>query len=593
MKNSNKKFKHIEEKESQLIIRRININCIVIFLLSLLIRWLIPSHVVINSPNDDYLGVLQAHNLLSGNWLGSWDQNVLSKPPGYAFFLYLVHWVPVDPTLILHFLYLLLGLYFRNLMSMRVVNKKPLNESLLDLSFLIFAFNPALLGQDFSKIYRTSLDSVLSLAITLQTLKIIYYYISSFKTLPSTNHSPKKERISKNLRKWGFLGILIGWKFLTRSEALWLIFPGIFVFILVVSKNFRKVIDTSKPLNSNSSKSSTIFAKSVSAGILTTLFFAVMPITLVSFQNKSYYGVYETENYFSGNFGRAYKLWEGVNAGRDSRLSVSISAGQRNAVYGISPTAALLQPIIEGSGPVAGWKNFNCQSPSKICDEAGPWFPWQLRDAAIATGKVKNEIEFQNFFGQIANDISNSCDRLEKFCGPTGTSVALGSWKFIPPKQIVGYAFNALNSLINLDSALNTLRPDSGNDQKQFNIWKETVHFNQVVFTNSYDGWKALDSVVELLRRIYLVLISLMILFGIVQIMFRKTRETDPLHQLTTTYLSLVIGLYLGGMALFEVATGFPAGFSEYCLPVQPIFLIFLIEISVGRGLVYLQKNEK
>ena len=555
----------------------INVTCALIFIASLILRWIIPSTIVTNSPNDDFLGVLQAHNLLQGNWLGSWNVNVLSKPPGYAFFLLIAHAIPTDPTVVLHFFYLVLGIYFRSLLGKKFMPSSNLSNRFLDVAFLVFAFNPAVFGQDFSKIYRTSLDSILSLAIVLLMLEIIHGYNIEITKLRSVATSKHTAKVPYHFGIWALLGFLFSWKFLTRSEALWLFAPSLLILGIMVFRFWIKSykINDVKMMPQKSFRVS--FYKSSTVGICTALVFAASPIFIVSEINKSHYGVFETENYFSGNFGKAYKLWEGVNQGRDGRLSVSISTLQRKTVYKISPTAALLEPIIEGTGPIAGWKNFNCQSPSHICDEAGPWFPWELRDAAFAAGRAATEIQFQKFFGQIAKDIENACQNRSISCGPKGTSVALGSWHFIPKKQLLTYAFNALNSMINFDSALNTARPNGGDDASQLGIWHSTLHFDRVSFTNSYDGWKAFDGGIIFLRSLYLILLPVLIVVGILRWLFKRKQWLDSSETFSTIFLILTIAIYLGGMALFEVATGFQAGFSEYCLPVQPIFLISLI----------------
>ena len=80
----------------------VNTIFVLIALISLGIRSLIPQNVIFNSPQDDFLGVRLAGNIVTGSWLGAWDSKTLSKPPGYSLFLAVCHFLHIPPQLTVH-----------------------------------------------------------------------------------------------------------------------------------------------------------------------------------------------------------------------------------------------------------------------------------------------------------------------------------------------------------------------------------------------------------------------------------------------------------------------------------------------------------
>lgn len=153
--------------------RTLDFIIVFIFSSSLGLRWLIPANIVPNSPNDDYLGVMLAHNLIQGNWFGGWTPDLLSKPPAYSFFLMVAHFIPVDPTVVLHLFYLLISLLFLKF-TVDFFNRSHMSkEMFMRIGFLFLAFNPAVFANDFSRIYRTSLDTLATFLFFTLFLKLL------------------------------------------------------------------------------------------------------------------------------------------------------------------------------------------------------------------------------------------------------------------------------------------------------------------------------------------------------------------------------------------------------------------------------------
>jgi hypothetical protein len=97
-------FMHLIKKLIEL--RRFDFIIIVIAILSLIVRILIPANVYTNAGHDDYLGIELARNLLNGDWLGTWNNRTLLKPAGYSYFLVIAHFIPIEPQILIHIMYL-------------------------------------------------------------------------------------------------------------------------------------------------------------------------------------------------------------------------------------------------------------------------------------------------------------------------------------------------------------------------------------------------------------------------------------------------------------------------------------------------------
>ena len=418
------------------IFTRLDYVIVLISLVSLVLRWLIPATIVPNSPNDDYLGVLLAHNLIHGQWLGAWTPNTLSKPPAYSFFLAIAHYIPVDPTLILHLFYLLVALLFINNL-VNYFDKLHYRKIFTHLAFLFFAFNPAVFANDFSRIYRTSLDTILVFLFFTLILKLVIFLKVIY--LDGVGADWKKVKALKFLSLSVLLGLTFSLMILTRSEGYWVLVPTI---PLVLGIWFISVLKNGVGWQFWSKyKSISILVKVFALALAAYL----IPIGLVSAVNKSVYGISEIDNFYTGNYARAIKLWEGVENGKSQFSFIPVSKGQRASVYSVSPAALSLKPTLDGA-PNTGWKSFNC-STTKICDESGSWFPWELRSAAIDNQHITSEVQFQQFFGVLADQISAACSTHQIKCGSTGSAPGSKPILSYPIHQLIDTTIKAFGSL--------------------------------------------------------------------------------------------------------------------------------------------------
>jgi hypothetical protein len=303
------------------------------------------------------------------------------------------------------------------------------------------------------------------------------------------------------------------------------------------------------------------------------------PYLLISQVNKNAYGSAMVESYYSGEYARAFKLWEGVKDGEDPRLFITVSKGQRSAVYKISTTAALLEPYLDGV-PNTGWKTQSCNSQLKVCDESALWFGWELRDAAIAAGNLKNEFEFQRFFKQIADDIVMACEEKSLNCGPPGLTSGAKNLTAYPPRLLLDTTVKMIDVTLNSASAENITFTNIGDPTTQ-PIWKSVVNFKEYSSKNDISRWIVMGNTVKFLNQIYKNLIWVLFIITILSLLTIKTLRNTSKIQFLTLYLFTCLILYWLGLSVLETSLGFEGPVNEYAVIVQPILLFTLTLGSV------------
>ena len=564
-----------------------NIFIFVVMALSIFLRIMVPPTIVVNSPNDDYLGVMLAHSLIHGHWLGAWTPDLLSKPPAYAFYLAIVHFLRVTPTIPMHLLYLMASYFaISSILNVTHIDAR-VKVNLKKIFFLLFAFNPAVFAGDFSKIYRISLSTVLVIfyfGLMLELAKRTDTFLNS-NSSPNSPTSPKA--IIRSYWKLSVaLGLLYATSVLNRIESYWILIPTSFFLVTVMTKGLLTTSRNSRP---EIFRAIVLYrTKLFAILILISTISYLIPIQAIGFINKSVYGVDEIENYYSGNFAKAIKLWESVQTGRSQLSFVAVSKGQRAAIYPFSPTALKMAPVLD-SPPNTGWKTFNC-GMTKVCDESGIWFPWELRSAAMKTGEIQNEKDFQAFFSKLSSEIDAACKTHRVTCGRIGSGPGVKSVFDYPIHQIANGIFKSLLSILNFDQAANLSRSDSGQDPRQLQIWRETITFSYVTIPDDYSGWLAMNDAIRFLKAIYSPLIILLFAFLFGCLIYFWTRVRSLLRWYAVTSLVGMV-VFSMGLSIVDAASGFTIGYSLYALPIQPLILIFITSIGVGLIEIFSQKD--
>jgi hypothetical protein len=136
----------------------------------------------------------------------------------------------------------------------------------------------------------------------------------------------------------------------------------------------------------------------------------------VSVTNQRHYGAPVTSDLVYGSFGRSYADWRRVDGGVSTPAD-PITSAQRQAVYGVSPSARQLEPFLDPAG--------GCRSPSSAGFGFGSGiapcrFPvWRgIRAAAARLGYFATGADAQRFFGQLDAEIEAGCASGRLQCSP-------------------------------------------------------------------------------------------------------------------------------------------------------------------------------
>jgi hypothetical protein len=534
---------------------------IILVIVSLILRALIPPNVVYGSPHDDLLGVLTAEHILNGDWLGLWNNRSLLKPPGYSYFLVLCHYLNITPHLALHILYIIVSLYFIYILGLMF--RKSYSKLLQISLFAFLILNPYLFTQDFSRIYRLSLHTFQVYLFFVIIIHLYIFYLGLDKKLIRFQNSINLDG-KQSMLVYKIFALSLGFTYsslvLSRVEAFWILYPAFFLLlVLIISLIFKKKYY-------------------VIRSILSVLFVFIIawqvPIAAVKQINSVRYQSSAIENYYSGEFARAIRLWTSV-VGTET-LSVPISKEKREKVYRISNVAFEVSKYLE-IPPNTGWKIFNCQQTGE-CDESGPWFSFMLRDAVVDHFKVTNESDFQEKFKEIADDIENACIQGKLQCENV---VALGGSPNIlkiPIDLMISNLSKYVMGLINLNSATQVNFAIKYSSIGEASTWKSITGIDTSLTNTSPSNQKLIEDIIEinsnLFRFLYFIL-SCLLLFSLVQKF--KLNLNYLLPKILLLYILICLILFGLGMAVFSATSNNSADNSLYTLPSTPLFQILLI----------------
>jgi hypothetical protein len=517
----------------------------------------IPTHAGFYAPHDDTLGIRVAKNILDGKWLGTWDNLILAKPPGYSIYLWFAQIFPVEIVVFNQVIICVIAYFFSRLLYSIFLKNRKYGEVLAFFAFLYLIFNPYLFSVEMSRVYRTSAHAIFVLGFLVLVFSL-FYCIHRFQSEALTISDFTRKIRLHTIGLASLYSLLI----LLRSESYWILVSTVFVgliFCYITYLQIRKSKIKAKQFR-NLAPSLLILA------IITYL----VPITLIGQINNTKYGSSLIENYYSGNFAKAIKDWQRVEEGKDSRAYVVVSNEQRFAVYNVSRNAALLKPYLDLS-PGESWLGQACNSPLQLCDNSGPWFPWFLRDAVITAGLVNNEREFQEFFKQISIDIKEACEVGKLECGPVGLGVGVKPFSSLPFEQL--YSYSVLNSIEVLKSTL--VRNGSISNPDKFGAPTDIVEMYHDVVNYDLESTKSGISPnyswqLEQLQKVFSwinVLVYILAVFGFMLGWRHQKREL--------VFGALALGLFsfalcVVGVSIAQISFGWRAE-GPYLLPLNPI----------------------
>jgi len=332
------------------------------------------------TPHDDYLFVRLARHILSGEWLGPYNQLTLVKGPVYPLFIAVVHHMGIPLQLAQHLLYSIFCV-------LAIVALRPLvrQQWPFMIVFFFLLFNP------FTYLYPASARAFrLGLSMPL-----VLAFFATLVGLLIRAHLPLKNKIM-----WStLLGLVFSLLWYTREEGIWLL-PSLTLFAL-----YFLVINNDITLITLLNRGIVLFwVAIIFLGFKTTF----------THLNNTYYGSPLIIELKSPEFQAALGGLMNIE-GKGSKRYVPVSKASQAAAFEVSPTFKTLQPYFEEGA--AG-----SQMPSSF-------YIWVLRDMVRKSGNAESLPQALDFYRKMGEEIQSACDTGALQCLDRKPSIK-PIWKF-------------------------------------------------------------------------------------------------------------------------------------------------------------------
>ncbi|WP_242874689.1 hypothetical protein [Clostridium pasteurianum] len=315
---------------------------------------------------DDGMMIKNAANLISGNWLGRFDQYILAKGITFPLYLDLIHKVGLP------FIFSNVLMCFAASVTFIVSIKKIIpNRNALAIIYTILMFNPiASASWTFQRAYR---DSIYSYLVVILFSLIIAIYLN------------RNESYNKIL--WYSLasGFFLSATWLAREDSPW-VAPFVVVALLV----------TAIFIFLDKKEDKKIKIKKILSLTVTPIFLAVS-ILVVSTINYRHYGVFMTNEYTGGYLPKLFKELTIIKP--DKWIpDVPVPKSTREKAYKVSPTFSKLKKTLEAHPFIATQPGGNA-SCSMLA--------WAVIDSVQWYG-LKDGKSSQEFYKKSADEIEDA-----------------------------------------------------------------------------------------------------------------------------------------------------------------------------------------
>jgi hypothetical protein len=328
-----------------------------------------PIFAIGNATLDDRLFLELAQALVRGDWLGAYNEATLAKGPGYPLFVALVFYIGLPLGLAQHALYAGACALFARACRPAL----PLGACCG--IYLLLLWNPmsyeaATLG----RIMRQHLATPLGLIMFASLVALYLRRVESWQ----------------RLWPWAMLlGISTGLFWLTREESIWIL-PSL--ALLAGSFLYGAWQHTWQVRR--------VALQAMALAAIT----ALLPSTLVSWQNYRNYGWFGTVEVKAPEFRAAYGALQRIKATPDL-VQVPVTRQARELAYPLSPTLAKLRPWLESEA----WTDpeLRLEQGRQI---RGGWFLWALRESVARSGHAPDARTALQFYRALADELNALCD---------------------------------------------------------------------------------------------------------------------------------------------------------------------------------------
>ena len=346
--------------------------------------WLVTAHYLMatTTPHDDLLFVSQAHDILGGNWLGTYNQLTLIKGPFYPLFIALSYYLNIPLLLSQQLLYL-------SACVLTVLAIAPLIKQ----KWLLFLFFALLLLNPFSYNYP-AVGRVLRLGIYMSL------GLATFSCFLGLVVRRKNSWYISLVWALG-AGLFLAAFWHTREESIWLLPSLLLLLIPAITYLFRLP------------RSRMLLMASIYALPFVMLFWAHHLLTAI---NHDHYDVAATIELETPEFKSAYGGLLRIES-EHWRQYFPVVHDVRQQAYYASPTFNELRPYLDGEIGEK-WKNL-CG-----CDDIpAAFFIWAFRDSVAAAGYYTGGPDALAFYRRMGEEIDQACAEGELECRPRVTSL--------------------------------------------------------------------------------------------------------------------------------------------------------------------------
>jgi hypothetical protein len=503
--------------------------------LSLVKLWLVSGqnfYAMTNSSHDDYLYLERAYYLIHGEWLGPFHELTLIKGIFYPLWIAAANAASRHQLFLSqHILYILSCYLFAT--AIRPLVKRP---ATLFIIFAIILFNPMSYADD----------------ITARALREgIYPALTILVLGGAIGWMVRCDRPLRNMFLWSMiLGMTLSAFWLTREEGVWIIPTILIIISFAAIRIYRK-----KPAD-----------RIWRVITLAVPFLILLASTLtVSAINKTYYGIFSTNELNSPHFLDAYGALTRVKPATWRPL-VAVPRETREKLYATSPAFAELRQYLDGAIP-SGWIAPGCQA-TDICDDfASGWFIWAFRDAVARAGYYQSPQSSRFYYQRLASEINTACDEKRLDCGPARSTLT-PPWHAEYTRPLFSTFGSAALFLARFQGADASCSVEPA---RQFILQKSSDFLlmadQKIAFLNSIGrGYQTVLPV--------LLILSLSVYFVRTISVLRRRIFTDLYIINSLIIITICVRLFV--LAFIDISS-FPAIRTRYLAPAYPLVLMFLI----------------
>lgn len=369
--------------------------------LVLLFAWLMSNVPVMAIPEasyDDALFVRQAMNLLSGQWLGPYDNMTLAKGPFYPVWI-AFSWILGLPILVSQGIaYALSGWLLTR--GLRPWLRSEWGALAV---FLILLLNPLTYSLGQLRVMREGIYVPL-------TLLIFALAIWAFRL--------RDRAMAPRLGLAAAFGVVLGMFWCTREEGVWIL-PALGLAAAAMALSRLTGESAGRRFWSRLRAAWTPLGRDALFVGATAAVAASLTLG-VGWVNHLRYGVADVVEFKQTEFLSAYGGLSRIRHRQPWKPYVVIPRDTLEQAYGVSDAAAELRPYFSSLAP-DGFSQVGCATYGVTpCDgeiRAG-WFMWALRDAAALAGRYRTATEARAFYARLGAEIATACDDGRLSCLP-------------------------------------------------------------------------------------------------------------------------------------------------------------------------------